>query len=99
MKKDTILVADDDPALRQVLDTLLQVEGFNVIQATDGIECMRMAYKHQPDLILLDLMMPGKDGRAVCKQLREASSVPIIMLTAMNKKRDLVDGLEDGADD
>lgn len=97
--KDTILVADDDPSLRTVLSALLQEEGFNVAQAVDGLECLRVAYESHPDLVLLDIMMPHRDGKEVCRRLREISSVPIIMLTAVSVEKEKVELLTDGADD
>ncbi len=97
--KPTILIVDDDPALRIVISALLQEEGFNVIAAVDGDECMRVAYERHPDLVLLDIMMPNKDGREVCRQLRQISNVPIIMLTALSTETEKVARLNDGADD
>lgn len=98
-RQDTILIADDDPSLRQVITAVLQEEGFNVLQAVDGAECLRIAYDRHPDLILLDIMMPHKDGRQVCKRLREFSEVPIIMLTALSMEKEKVERLADSADD
>jgi two-component system KDP operon response regulator KdpE len=98
-RPDTILIADDDASLRQVITTLLQEEGFNVLQAADGNECLHVAYEQRPDLVLLDIMMPNKDGREVCQRLREFSSIPIIMLTAISQEREIVDRLLGGADD
>ncbi len=95
----TVLIADDDPSLRQVITAVLQEDGFNVIQAADGAECLRMAYARHPDLVLLDIMMPNKDGREVCQQLREVSAVPIIMLTALSMEKEKVARLLEGADD
>lgn len=97
--RDTILIADDDASLRVVLAVLFQEEGFNVLEAADGLDCLRMAYERHPDLVLLDIMMPGKDGRDVCRRLREISNVPIIMLTAVSVEGDKVQTLSDGADD
>ena len=98
--RDTILIADDDPSLRTVLNVLLQEEGFNVLQAADGSECLRTAYERHPDLVLLDIMMPNRDGREVCRHLREVSSnVGIIMLTAVSVGQDKVQTLTEGADD
>jgi DNA-binding response OmpR family regulator len=99
MTKDMILIADDDLSLRTVLTVLLQEEGFNVLQAADGSECLHMAYDRHPDLVLLDIMMPHKDGREVCRRLREISNVPIIMLTAVSIGQEKVQSLGDGADD
>ncbi|MCI0475539.1 MAG: response regulator transcription factor [Anaerolineales bacterium] len=98
-EKDTILIADDDPSFRQVLTVLLEEEGFRVMHAVDGNDCMRLAYARHPDLILLDIMMPHKDGREVCRRLREVSDVPIIMLTCVPGEKDKVERLSDGADD
>ena len=98
-EKDTILIADDDPSLRQVLKVLLEEESFSVIQAVDGNDCLRVAYEQHPDLILLDIMMPNKDGREVCRRLREISDVPIIMLTCLPGEKEKAERLSDGADD
>lgn len=97
--KDTILITDDDSSLLTVLSALLQEEGFNVIQATRGADCLRKAYDAHPDLVLLDIMLPDKQGTEVCRQLREISSVPIVMLTASSAEKQKVDSLTDGADD
>lgn len=95
----TILVADDEEAVRHVIETLLELDGYKVIQASNGAECLRMAYDHHPDLVLLDIMMPIKDGREVCRQLRQVSDTPIIMLTALGGEREKVERLNEGADD
>ncbi len=96
----TILVADDDPDILRVLNALLQDEGFNVIQATDGVECLQMAFTRHPDLVVLDIRMPRKDGREVCKQLREISeTLPILMLTALSDLPEKLGRFADGADD
>lgn len=96
-EKATILIADDDPSFRQVLTILLEQEGFSVLHAADGNECLRVAYERHPNLILLDIMMPQKDGREVCRRLREISDVPIIMLTCVPGEQ--VARLSEGADD
>ena len=98
-EQDTILVADDDLSLRQVLSVLLEEEGFGVVQAVDGDDCLRLAYERHPDLILLDIMMPNKDGREACRRVREISDVPIIMLTCLPGEKEKVERLSDGADD
>lgn len=97
--RDTILIADDDPSLLTVLGMLLEEEGFRVFQAADGDECLHMAYQVHPDLILLDVMMPKKNGPEVCSRLRDISEVPIIMLTAISTEKQKVDSLTGGADD
>lgn len=98
-EKATILIADDDPSFRQVLTILLEEEGYDVLHAVDGNECLRKAYEQHPDLILLDIMMPQKDGREVCRRLREISDVPIIMLTCLSAEKEKVERLSEGADD
>ena len=99
MKKQTILVVDDDPAISHVLSVLLDDEGFVPIHARDGVECLRLAYNTQPDLILLDILLPIKDGRELCRELRMMSAVPIVMMTALGGDKEKVARLNDGADD
>ncbi len=95
----TILVIDDDPDLRLMLKAQLERKTYRVVLASSGRDGLQKAYQARPDLIILDIMMPGMDGWEVCQRLRELSSVPIIMLTARNMKGDVVKGLESGADD
>lgn len=96
----TILVVDDEDPVRYVLCMLLETEGFSVIEAPNGRECLRLAYEHHPDLVLLDILMPDRDGREICRQLREVSpDLPIIMLTALSEEAEKVARLHDGADD
>jgi two-component system response regulator MprA len=94
-----ILVVDDDPAVRNSLRRGLALEGFDVRLAADGEEALRLAAEQRPDLIVLDVMLPGIDGLTVCARLREESSVPVLMLTARDTVPDRVAGLERGADD
>ncbi|WP_448851426.1 MtrAB system response regulator MtrA [Corynebacterium sp. 335C] len=94
-----ILVVDDDPAIAEMLKMVLEREGFGVVAVGDGLEAVRAADREDPDLILLDLMLPGMGGIDVCRTVRETSSVPIIMLTAKTDTVDVVLGLESGADD
>ncbi len=94
-----ILVADDEPKVVRLARDYLEKNGFRVISAGDGNTALAMARRERPDLILLDLMMPGMDGREVCQILRRESDIPIIMLTALAEESDLVAGLEIGADD
>jgi two-component system, OmpR family, KDP operon response regulator KdpE len=96
---EKILVIDDDETTMQLLTILLERRGFEVIKAQSAEEGLRKAYRHQPDLVLLDIMMPDMDGWEVCKRLREMSDVPIIFLTAKGDSKDVVRGLEMGADD
>jgi len=95
----TILLVDDDEAVRKVLSFPLERDGFLVVQAADGDEALSRFGDQPVDLVVLDIMLPKLDGLEVCKRLRAASSVPIIMLTARDDELDKVLGLELGADD
>lgn len=95
----TILVVDDDPAISEMLTIVLESEGLHPIPVTDGNEALPAFRQHDPDLILLDLMLPGMNGVDICKAIRLESSVPIVMLTAKTDTVDVVLGLESGADD
>ncbi len=97
--QQTILVIDDDPDLRLMLKAQLERRKHRVVVASSGRDGLQKAYQARPDLVILDIMMPGMDGWEVCRRLRELSSVPIIMLTARNMQGDVVKGLESGADD
>jgi DNA-binding response OmpR family regulator len=94
-----ILVVDDEVAVRDLLAYNLRKAHYDVLQAATGREALRLARESSPDLILLDLMLPEVDGLSVCRELRKASAVPIIMLTARGEEIDRVVGLELGADD
>lgn len=96
---EKILVIDDEKPTVDLIGMLLDRRGFEVIKAFRAEEGLRKAYRYQPDLVLLDIMMPDMDGWEVCKRLREMSDVPIIFLTARSEVRDVVRGLEMGADD
>jgi DNA-binding response OmpR family regulator len=96
---EKILVIDDEEPTVQLIGMLLERRGFEVIKAYRAEEGLRKAYRYQPDLVLLDIMMPDMDGWEVCKRLREMSDVPIVFLTARGEVRDVVRGLEMGADD
>lgn len=97
--KHTILVIDDDKDLALMLKAQLERKNHRVVIAANGREGLQKAYQARPDLIILDVMMPGMDGWEVCRRLRELSNVPVIMLTARTLKGDVVKGLETGADD
>jgi len=99
MNTTTILLVEDDESIAEPLVFGLQNEGFRVLHAIDGHEGLELARAEQPDLILLDVMLPRMDGFAVCRTLRRESAVPIIMLTARGQELDRVMGLELGADD
>ncbi|MDK8818419.1 MtrAB system response regulator MtrA [Corynebacterium amycolatum] len=94
-----ILVVDDDPAIAEMLTMVMEREGFDTVVVDDGLEAVKAAERENPDLILLDLMLPGMSGVDVCRTVRETSAVPIIMLTAKTDTIDVVLGLESGADD
>jgi len=94
-----ILVVDDERPIAEILKYNLEQEGYEVITAYDGEEALRLARTAKPDVILLDIMLPKKDGFAVCREIRSSSYVPIIMLTAKDTELDKVLGLELGADD
>jgi two-component system response regulator MtrA len=94
-----ILVVDDDTALAEMIGIVLRTEGFEPIFCADGDEALGVFRDAKPDLVLLDLMLPGIDGIEVCARIRAESGVPIIMLTAKGDTADVVAGLESGADD
>jgi two-component system response regulator MtrA len=97
--KGRVLVVDDDPALSEMLGIVLQADGFEPYFVADGSRALE-AFRHtRPDLVLLDVMLPGKDGIEVCRAIRAESGVPIVMLTAKTDTVDVVLGLESGADD
>ena len=94
-----ILVVDDDTALAEMIGIVLRTEGFEPHFCADGSAAVEAFRSSNPDLVLLDLMLPGMDGIEVCARIREESGVPIIMLTAKSDTSDVVKGLESGADD
>jgi two-component system response regulator MtrA len=94
-----ILVVDDDTALSEMIGIVLRAEGFGVSFCADGSQALATFRHSEPDLVLLDLMLPGMDGIQVCRLLRAESGVPVIMLTARADTADVVKGLESGADD
>ncbi|MBX5490254.1 MAG: response regulator transcription factor [Chloroflexi bacterium] len=94
-----VLVIDDDPKITSLLRRALRAEGYDVRTAQDGAEGLARARERQPDLVVLDWLMPGMDGLEVCRRLREQSDVPILMLTARDETADRVRGLDSGADD
>lgn len=95
----TILIADDDHKIIDMLRRTLIYEGYDVLTAVDGSEALAQAQSHQPDLVVLDWMMPGLSGLEVARRLRAADKTPILMLTARDAIEDRVDGLDVGADD
>ncbi|MCE5243531.1 MAG: response regulator [Syntrophobacteraceae bacterium] len=102
MPKETILIVEDDTDIRDLLAYNLRSAGFEALTAADGHSALSSARQHHPDLVILDLMIPGIDGLEVCRELkrgRETSTMPIIMLTARGEELDRIVGLELGADD
>ena len=100
--KKTILVVDDEQSIMDILVYNLQKEGYNTLEAYDGVTAVEMAMNEKPDLILLDVMIPKLDGISVCKKIRYAlniSNIPILMISAKDTESDKIVGLEMGADD
>src|SRR5438105_189162 len=99
MSGETILVVDDEPTIVEVVELYLQREGFNVLTAADGASALATVRRQRPDLVVLDLMMPGMSGLEVTREIQSGGALPIIMLTARGEETDRVVGLELGADD
>ena len=97
--KKTILIVDDEKMIINLLNHNLTKEGYNVLEAKDGIEAIEIAQEKKPDLILLDIMLPKLDGLSVCKRIKNMMNVPILMVTAKDEELDKIVGLELGADD
>jgi len=99
MTAKRVLVVDDDVKTVELVKLYLNRDGYKILTAYDGVEALRLARESHPDLIVLDLMLPGMDGLEVCRTIREESDVPIIMLTARTTDQDKLTGLSLGADD
>lgn len=97
--KSTVLVVDDDVRVLRMMQRILELEGYRVIKAADGKSALDTVEVENPDIILLDIMMPDVDGYTVCKRIRKFSQVPIIMVTAKDNYAEVLEGLESGADD
>jgi two-component system response regulator MtrA len=97
--KGRVLIVDDDTAVAEMLGIVLRSEGFDSMAVANGDDALPAFHEFRPDLVLLDLMLPGRDGIDVCRELRRESGVPIVMLTAKSDTVDVVLGLESGADD
>ena len=95
----SLLLVDDEPRIRRVLRLALEDEGYQVAEAANGFDALAALRREPPDVVLLDLMLPDRDGFAVCREIRRASDVPVIMVTARTDSHDVVAGLEAGADD
>jgi DNA-binding response OmpR family regulator len=95
----TVLLVDDEPIVRDVVARYLQREGFETLEASDGLQAQELVREHEPALVVLDLMLPGMDGLQLCQWIRGRSQLPVIMLTARAEEADRIVGLELGADD
>jgi two-component system, OmpR family, response regulator ResD len=98
-KTKKILVVDDEPSIRDLLRVVLESRGFKVIEAGNGLEALHIFEANQPDMVILDVMMPQMDGMECCRRLRTITESPILMLTAKGEDYDQVSGLDCGADD
>jgi DNA-binding response OmpR family regulator len=95
----TVLVVDDEPTIREVVVNYLKRDGYRTLEAADGSRARELLQNESPDLVVLDLMLPGVDGLELCRWIRTSSRLPVIMLTARGEESDLIVGLELGADD
>jgi DNA-binding response OmpR family regulator len=95
----SVLVVDDEPIVREVVVRYLEREGYRTLEASDGNAARELIERHPPDLVVLDVMLPGSDGLALCRWIRSRSDLPVIMLTARGEEADRIVGLELGADD
>ena len=94
-----VLVVDDEPTIREIVVRYLERDGFATLEAADGDRARELVERESPDLVVLDLMLPGTDGLELCRWIRSRSSLPVIMLTARGEESDRIVGLELGADD
>ena len=99
MSNHTILIVDDETRMRRVIADYLHIKGYQTVEAGDGVEALEVFYATHPDLVILDVMMPKKDGWQVCREIRETHRTPIIMLTARGEEEDELQGFELGADE
>jgi len=99
MKSATILIVDDEMRMRRVIADYLRIKGYETLEAADGVEALEVFYEKHPDLVILDVMMPKKDGWQVCREIRQTHRTPIIMLTARSEEADELQGFELGADE
>jgi len=98
-EQPTVLIADDEPQMVGVIAYALQTAGFQVIMAYDGLQALQQIEKHHPDLVILDVTMPGMDGFEVCRRVRSETTIPVLLLTVRDEQEDVIKGLELGADD
>jgi two-component system, OmpR family, KDP operon response regulator KdpE len=99
LQAKTILIVDDDYDIRQITDLTFQRAGAKVITASNGAEALRKFYTYKPDLVVLDIMMPGENGWDICREIRKLSDVPVIMITALHRDEEIIRSLDAGADD
>ena len=99
MINSKVLLIDDDADLLQLASVIFKKEGAQVMTARDGLEGVSKLFTYHPDLIILDVMMPGMNGFEVCQRIRQVSDTPLIMLTALNHEQEMLRGLDSGADD
>ena len=99
LRKASVLVVDDDVRMLRMMQHILELEGFQVLTASDGEAALSMMDRESPCLVLLDIKMPGMDGYTICRRIREFSQIPIIMVTAMARDEERIQGLDAGADD
>jgi two-component system, OmpR family, KDP operon response regulator KdpE len=99
MKSTTILIADDEPQIRRVMRATLSAQGYSIVEAKDGQEAVIKFRSERPDLVILDMNMPGMSGLEACREIRSGSAVPILMLTVRSAEKDKVSALDAGADD
>lgn len=99
MEKQTILIVDDEKEIRDLIEIYLSNEGYETIKASNGLEALEIAEKQHVDLVILDIMMPKKDGIQACMELRKTKNMPVIMLSAKSQDMDKILGLTSGADD
>ena len=99
MSEQTIFVVDDEEAISEAVRARLKSEGYHVVVAADGPQAIELNAEHHPDLVVLDLMLPGMDGLEVCKQIQRDGWTPVLMLTAKTEEADKVAGFAVGADD
>ena len=98
-EQPTVLVADDEPQMVGVIAYALQTAGFQVIMAYDGLQALQQVKEHHPDIVILDVTMPGVDGFEVCRRVRNETTIPVLLLTVKDEPEDVIKGLELGADD
>ena len=95
----TVLLIDDDADLLQLASLLFKKAGARVVTANDGLDGISKFFTHHPDLVILDVMMPGNNGFDICQRIRQVSEAPLIFLTALNQEKEMLQGLAAGADD